>query len=61
MGKRKLRPALDLVSDIGCLGFDLQHHSERDIALAVELLRKSNPDMFDWLVRVLAAPATETR
>ena len=27
---RRLRPALDIVSDIGCLGFDLQHHGDRE-------------------------------
>ncbi len=53
---RKLRPALELVSAIGSLGFDLQHHSDTDIADAVELLRKVNPEMFDFIWRVLAAP-----
>lgn len=51
---RKPRPALDIVSDIGSKAFDLQHHSERDIALAVRLLRTVNAPMFDWLVRVLS-------
>lgn len=55
---RKLRPALELVSAIGSLGFDLQHHAEKDIAEAVAVLRKVNPEMFDWIVRQLAAPAS---
>ena len=59
---RKLRPALNIVSDIGCLGFDLQHHDDAQIAAAVALLRKSNPEMFDWLVKVLArAPHEDTK
>jgi len=58
MSRRRLRPALELVSDIGCLGFDLQHHSDVQIAEAVKLLRLSNPQMFDWLVKVLAAGAS---
>jgi hypothetical protein len=44
------------VSDIGSKGFDLQHHSDAEIAEAVRLLRDVNGPMFDWLVRVLAAP-----
>ncbi len=51
---RKLRPALDLVSGIGSLGFDLQHHSETDIAEAVRVLRTVNPEIFDWLAAKLA-------
>lgn len=61
---RKLRPALDLVSDIGSLGFDLQHHSDEQIAEAVRILRTVNPEMFDWIVKQLAAqayPSTEAR
>lgn len=54
---RKLRPALDLVSDIGKLGFDLQHHSDEQIAEAVTMLRTVNPEMFDFISRQLAAPA----
>jgi hypothetical protein len=43
------------VSDIGSLGFDLQHHSEVEIAHAVAILRTVNPQMFEWLSRVLGA------
>lgn len=53
MSARKLRPALDIVSDIGALGFDLQHHDDQSITAAVTLLRTVNPEMFDWLVKVL--------
>lgn len=53
---RRLRDAVTLVSAIGSLGFDLQHHSDEQIAEAVAFLRKVNPEMFDWLVRVLAPP-----
>lgn len=53
---RKLRPALNIVSDIGCLGFDLQHHSDEQIAAAVALLREVNPELFSWLVQALGAP-----
>lgn len=51
---RRLRDAAELVSDIGSLGFDLQHHSDEEIAEAVAFLRKVNPEMFDWLVKILA-------
>jgi len=53
---RKLRPALNIVSDIGALGFDLQHHTDAEIADAVTLLRTVNPEMFDWIVKVLQVP-----
>lgn len=55
---KALRPAAELVSDIGSLGFDLQHHSTADIADAVTFLRTVNPEMFDWLSRLLGAPRT---
>jgi hypothetical protein len=47
---------VEIVSDIGALGFDLQHHSEGEIVRAVTMLRTVNPDMFDWLVRMLELP-----
>lgn len=53
---RKLRPALDLISAIGVLGFDLQHHSDRAIADAMTLMRTVNPEMFAWLSKVLGEP-----
>lgn len=53
---RKLRPAVEIVSDIGALGFDLQHHTDGQIAEAVTVLRTVNPEMFDWLSRILAQP-----
>jgi hypothetical protein len=56
---RRLRSAVELVSDIGSLGFDLQHHSEAQIAEAVRLLRTVNPQLFDWLVRVLTESAAD--
>jgi len=59
MSRRKLRPALELVSDIGSLGFDLQHHSDEQIREAVKLLRTVNPEMFNWLARLLGDPAQE--
>lgn len=51
---RRFKSAIELVSDIGAKGFDLQHHSESDIAEAVTFLRHVNGPMFDWLVRVLS-------
>lgn len=50
---RKLRPAIEIVSDIGSLGFALQHHSDDAIQQAVIVLRTVNPEMFDWLVKIL--------
>ena len=44
---------MEIVSNIGALGFDLQHHDDVTIAGAVALLRTVNAPMFDWLVRVL--------
>lgn len=58
MRQRRLRAALELVSDIGSLGFDLQHHSEVDIMEAVKLLRTVNPELFTWLVRMLGEPTS---
>lgn len=57
---RKLRPALNIVSDIGSLAFDLQHHSNEQIAEAVAILHTVNPEMFDWLVERLAGGSTRT-
>lgn len=59
---RKLKSAVELVSDIGSKAFDLQHHSERDIAEAVACLKHINGPMFAWLIAVLstgAPPDTE--
>lgn len=53
MGKRRLRPAIEIISDIGSLGYDLQHHAEPDIAAAMTFIRQANPEMFDWLAKVL--------
>lgn len=58
---RRLRPALEIVSDIGSLGFDLQHHKQSDIYEAVATLRTVNPDMFNWLALLLAGPGREDR
>lgn len=52
---RKLRSAIELVSDIGAKAFDLQHHNESDIREAIAVLRSVNGPMFDWLVRTLGA------
>lgn len=52
---RKLRSVLELVSDIGKLGFDLQHHSDEQITEAVKMLRTVNPEMFDFISQRLAA------
>lgn len=54
--KRDLVSAVQAVGDIGSLGLDLQRHSEADVIEAVRFLRKSNPDLFDYLSRVLASP-----
>src|SRR5712691_7980 len=58
---QRLRPALDLVSDIGKLGFDLQHHSDEDIAAAVALLRSVNDPLFAWLVETLGTTSPSLR
>jgi hypothetical protein len=60
MMARRLRSAIELVSDIGSLGFDLQHYSELEIKQAVKVLREFNPEMFDWLVRALQKPDAGT-
>lgn len=57
MSRRKLRPAIELVSAIGSLGFDLQHHDEVQIAQAVSILRSVNGPMFDWIAQVLSPQA----
>lgn len=56
---RKLRPALEIVSGIGALGFDLQHHDSTQIAHAVAVLRTVNPELFSWLVQALGVTPTE--
>lgn len=58
---RRLRSAIEIVSDIGALGFDLQHHTEEQIAEAVKVLRTVNPEMFDWLVKSLQPPTEPVR
>ena len=50
---RRLKSAVELVSDIGAKAFDLQHHRERDILEAVAILREVNGPMFDWLTCML--------
>lgn len=50
---RKLRDALEIVSDIGSLGFDLQYHDDIQIRHAVAVLRAVNPELFNWLVQAL--------
>lgn len=54
---RRFKSPVELVSDIGCKAYDLQHHDERDIAEAVALVRQVNAPMFDWLVQVLSVTA----
>ena len=54
MSRRKLRPAIEILSDIGSLGFDLQHHDDLVIADAMEFMRKANPEMFAWIAKVIA-------
>ena len=56
---RRLKSAVELVSDIGCKAFDLQHHSELEIRKAVALLRTVNAPMFDWLTQMLQAPVAK--
>lgn len=53
---RRLKSAVELVSDIGAKAFDLQQHSELEIAKAVAFLREVNGPMFDWLIQRLADP-----
>jgi hypothetical protein len=50
---RRLRPALEILSDIGSLGFDLQHHDDATIKRDFEYLKQVNPEMFAWLARVM--------
>jgi len=56
--KRRLRPALEIISDIAALGFDLRQHGAADIAEAVAFLRTVNPVLLEWLATVLARPAS---
>lgn len=58
MGQRRLRDPVEIVSDIGALAYDLQHHGDEEIAQAVEVLRRVNGPMFDWLVVTLALGKT---
>lgn len=58
---RRLKPAVELVSDIGAKAFDLQHHSDADIREAVKFLRTVNPEMFDWLVRILSDTGVDSQ
>ena len=55
MSVRHLRPAVDIVSDIGALAHDLQCHRDTDIVDAVRCCRTVNPEMFAWLVAVLSS------
>jgi hypothetical protein len=55
MTRRRLRPAAEIVSDIGALAHDLQHHSDAEIVEAVTFCRRVNPEMFVWLVNVLGS------
>jgi hypothetical protein len=55
--KESPSPAIEIISDIGCLGFDLQHHSEQQIADALAFMRLSNPQMFYWIVKALTPKA----
>ena len=50
---RRVRDAVELVSDIGGKAFDLQHRPDAEIREAVAVLRSVNGPMFDWLVSVL--------
>ncbi len=49
------KSAVELVSDIGQKGYYLQQFSDVEIAAAVAFLRKVNPEMFDWIAKILSA------
>ncbi len=51
---RKLKPAAELVSDIGVKAMDLMAHPDEDVKLAVRFVAKVNPEIFDWLRRQLS-------
>lgn len=53
------RNALDIVSDIGVIAFDLQRHTTEEIKDAVALLRTANPQLFDWLIVALGGTDME--
>jgi hypothetical protein len=55
MSKRRLRPAVEIVSDIGALAHDLQQHGDVEIVEAVKFCRTANPEIFAWLVSVLSS------
>ncbi len=50
----KLKPAIEIISAIGSLGFNLQFHSADEIEKAMRFMRSANPEMFDWLVTQLS-------
>lgn len=52
-GRVPKKTAVEIVSAIGSLGYDLQYYDEATIEQAVEFLRKVNPKLFDWLVDCL--------
>ena len=57
---RKPRPVLELLANIGVIGFDLQrNYSADEIADAMRLMRLSNARLFDFLARTLG-PAMPT-
>lgn len=55
--RKPKKTALEIISDIGCKGFVLQYYTEAEIAEAMRFMRQANPQMFDWLSRVMAPQA----
>ena len=54
MGTRRVKSALELLSDIGSKASDLQGHGPLEIARAMQFMREcGNGPMFDWLVLML--------
>lgn len=56
---RKRKMAIELLSQIGTLGYDLQFHHQAEIAEAMKFMRTANPELFDWLAKVLAEQGRE--
>jgi hypothetical protein len=53
VARRKLKPAVVLVSDIGASAMDLHGYGYLQTIEAMNFLYRVNPDIFDWLREML--------
>jgi len=59
--KRRLRPAVELASDIGAKAADLHAHGDAAALEALDFLCKVNPDVYSWLLDRLMAVRSRRR